>query len=131
MKLKYLSIAIIFVILTAFNISNTYELAKTTINITVEEANINKAGDMVIFSVSLYSSDNLQSLSITPSNIGLNEDSMLKYTFNNSTKYATINYFYVVPANYKDLSEISFNFKLESGNKMIEKTKRIKIGCKN
>lgn len=98
-----------------------------SVKITVEENSVTKAGDVIVFSVKLCSADNLKTFSIVPDLKGQNEDSELRYIFNSNTKYATVNYYYVVPENYTEVDELKFSFKLQDSNKKVVIEKNVKI----
>lgn len=127
MKYNSLILLLIFVGLTAFNISDTFEMSNPSVKIISEESDITKAGDVIIFSVKLCSADNLKSFSIIPSIKGENDDSELKYIFNGNTKHATVNYYYVVPQNYKEYNNLKFEFSLQDSKKKVVENKIIKI----
>ena len=127
MKFSNLVILIIFVSLSAFKINDTFEMNNPSVKIISEEIDIKQAGDIIVFSVKLCSADNLKIFSITPSLKGQNEDSELKYIFNSNTKHATINYYYVVPENFKDNEELQFSFYLEDSSKKVVVEKNIFI----
>lgn len=124
-KVKQIIVILIFVGLTAFNISGTFELNNPSMKINEEDVNIKQVGDMVIYTISLCSSNNLKSFSVSPSVSGLNTDSQLKYVFNGTTKHATINYFYAVPKNYKELKKIKFNFELQDSRSVVVREKEV------
>ena len=127
MKLNWLVIIIFFVILSAFNIKSTFEFSNSSVRILSEEVNVSKKGDVIVFSLSLSSANNLQSFSVTPDIVGLNPDSELKYTFNNSTKQATVNYFYAIPENLDKNQEITFKFTLQDSKKTYISEKNVKL----
>jgi hypothetical protein len=127
--LKYNSLVILFVFvgLSAFNISDTFEMSNPSVKIVSEETKITKAGDIIIYSVKLCSADNLKTFSIKPSVMGDNEDSYLEYIFDKNSKHATVNYYYVVPENYKDFENLTFQFILQDSKRKIVETKSLKI----
>lgn len=129
MKFNWLIIIIFFVIVSAFSFSGTFEMNNPSVKIISEKPDIYNSGDIIVFSVKLCSSDNLQSFLIIPDIPGSNEDSELRYTFNENSKQATVNYFYVVPQNINVVKKISFKFILQDANNNIVK-KRI-ISLKN
>ena len=126
MKISWLIILISFIGLTAFNLNDTFDGNNPSVKIDFEsEQNSFSKGDIVRISIRLCSAENLESFSVEPDFLG-NENSSLKYSFNNNTKQASINYFYTVPENIKN-KKISFTFILKDNNNITEKTKSIKI----
>jgi len=103
MKINKLVILIIFIGLTGFNLSSTFDFNNPSITISSESIEETGTGTVVVFSVSLCSSESLEKFKITPTVKGLNSDSDLTYIFNRSTKQASVNYYYSVPEGTKDI----------------------------
>ncbi len=125
MKFSWLILCIVFVVLSAFNYSDAFELNNPSVKIISEEINTDSPGDVIVFSVRLCSTNNLQSFTVTPDIPGLNDDFELNYDFSENIKQATVNYFYAVPKNVKELKKIKFKFVLQDSNNNITKVKEI------
>lgn len=124
MRFSWLILCIIFVILSAFNYSDSFELQNPSVKIISEEINYSP-GEVIFFSVRLCSTNNLQNFKVIPDTPGLNEDFELDYDFKGNIKQATVNYFYAIPKNVKDLKKIKFKFILQDSNNNITKEKEV------
>lgn len=126
MKISWLIILILFLALSAFNISSTFDGNNPSVKISMEDGEREyRAGEIIRFSIRICSADNLESFVINPELLN-DENSNLKYSFNSNTKQASINYFYTVP---KDISgrDIRFSFKLKDNSNEINKVMQIRI----
>jgi cytochrome c-type biogenesis protein CcmE len=127
MKLNGLAIIISFVSLTAFNLINTFDFNNPSIKIVSEKKTESKPGETIVYSLMLCSPENLVNFSVTPSIKGSNDDSELKFDFDENTKQASLNYFYVVPDNVQEKKQIEINFLLRDKKSETLKKEIIKI----
>lgn len=118
MKINRLIILILFVGLTGFNLGTTFDFHSPSITVSDQVIEQTNTGKVVILSLSLCSSENLESFSIKPDKAGLNNDSDLEFIFNNNSKQASVNYYYSVP---EDVKELKLNLSLKDA---AELTKR-------
>ena len=126
MKISWLIILFSFIGLTAFNLNDTFDGNNPSVKVDFEsDRNHFEKGEIVRISIRVCSADNLESFSVDPELLG-DDNSSLKYSFNNNTKQAFINYFYTVPENIQR-DKINFTFILKDNNNQTIKTEQIKI----
>jgi len=125
MKLRVIILLILFIGASGFNIIKTFELNNPSLKIVLEDCKNNKAGDMIIYSVRLCSVDNLKTFSISPNIKGENEDSFVKFEFDENTKQAVLNYYYIIPK-IKN-KQIVLNFTLTDNKSTIKEQKYINV----
>jgi hypothetical protein len=109
MKTNIAVIIFLFIILSAFSLNNTFNINAPSMKIDTRDV-IYEAGEIVYFTINICSSDYLEYFEVSPDIIGCNNDSKVNLNFNNETKAATINYFYVIPENLKDVNKINISF---------------------
>jgi len=122
MKIKWLLLLIFFVTISAFNLKSSLDFNSLSINI--ENNNkIYKPNDVVFYTINICSNENIENFEVVPEIIGKNQDSKVDYNFNFKTKTVTINYFYVIPDDLKNVTSIKifFSVKNKSKEKIIEK----------
>lgn len=124
MRISKLVIIVFFVGLTGFNLSSTFDFRNPSITVSSEIIEETSQGKILILSLSLCSSDNLESFSIQPDVEGLNQDSELQYVFNNTTKQASVNYYFSAPDN---LDKVNLTMKLKDAAKESTKIKEVRI----
>jgi len=122
MRTNVLIISLLFITLSAFTLQNSFNINAPSMKI---ESKIGafKPGDVVYYTINICSSDFLEYFEVSPDIIGSNNDSKVNFNFNQDTKVATINYFYVIPENIKDIEKINISFIIRDRNKerVIEK----------
>jgi len=96
MKINWLIILVFFILLSAFNLRNSFDFKSPSIKIETKDA-VYKAGDVVFFTINICATEYIDSFKITPEVIGKNKDSEVIYNFDFNTKTVTISYFYVIP----------------------------------
>jgi hypothetical protein len=116
MKTNVLIILIGFVSLTAFNLAGTFDLNNPSIKIIVDKHGEVKKGETIVFSVMLCSPNSLVNFSIKPNILGSNPDSQINFDFDENTKQASLNYFFIVPDNLKGKKNLEFEFHLKDIN---------------
>jgi len=116
MKLNILIISLFFIILSAFTFQNSFNINAPSIKIETNN-NVYKSGEIVYFTINICSSEYLEYFEVTPEIIGSNNDSKVNFNFNQETKAATINYFYVIPENLRDIEKINISFIIRDKNK--------------
>jgi len=124
MKISKFVIISLFIGLTGFSISSTFDFNNPSVTIISENIEESDAGKVIVISINLCSSANLERFSITPSIKGLNEDSELEYVFNSVTKQALVNYYYSVPS---DVSKVNFIMTITDTDGKTEKYNEVEI----
>ncbi len=124
MKISKISILFIMLALTGFNVSSSFDFNNPSVTVSSEKVEETEKGKVVILSLSLCSSANLESFQITPDKPGLNADSELKYVFNTITKQASVNYYFSVPEN---VTEVSFTMTLNDTDRKTIKIREVVI----
>ena len=80
---------------------------------------------MFVYSIKLRSNENLLNFKVEPSLKGINVDSNFEFDFDENTHQATVNYFYVLPDNFKDNNKVVLTFTLTDSKESNIKTKVI------
>ncbi len=124
MKISKFVIISLFIGLTGFSISSTFDFNNPSVTIISENIEESDAGKVIVISINLCSSANLERFSITPNIKGLNEDSELEYVFNSVTKQALVNYYYSVPS---DVSKVNFIMTITDTDGKTEKYNEVEI----
>ncbi len=124
MKINKLIIIVLFIGLSGFNLSTAFDFRNPSVTIRSESIEETNTGKVIVFSVSLCSSENLESFKITPDVAGVNSDSNLQYIFNGSTRQASVNYYFSVP---EDLETVNFTLELKDAQKKTVKQKSVKL----
>ena len=125
MKYKAVIILIVFVGVSAFNITKTFEFNNPSVKIEYINGEKLSKGDVAVFSIKLCSVENLKSFKVIPEIPGQNEDSELFFDFDENTKQATLNYIYIVPELLKE--KMSFTFILKDKKSVTEKIENLII----
>lgn len=95
-------IIFIFIIIFVFSVvSCSFNFSNTKIEIEKLSKNEIKNKDLFTYKIKIRANDNLKYFIILPSIKGLNNDSKLIYSFNEKTRYAELDYFYLMPNNIK------------------------------
>lgn len=126
MKIKLVVILLLFIVLCAFSLNNSLEVNAPTMKIDMTDK-IYQPGDIVYYTINICSVDYLDYFEVTPEILGCNNDSHVNFNFENETKAATINYFYVIPENLKDVENIEISFLIRDGNNEKILKKEIKL----
>jgi hypothetical protein len=126
MRINWIILLTLFLGLTAFNLTTTFEPGNPSVKVSTEKDFISQqSGDIIKFSVEICSAENLESFNIEPDFLG-EENTALKYHFNSNTKQASVIYFYTIPTG-SEKREINFTFSLEDNSGIFNKSQKIRI----
>ncbi len=127
MKSNWLIILLIIVAGSTINLGSTLRFGTPSIEFVGNEEFTGKNGDVFIYSIKLRSNDNLVKFDVVPSIMGENQDCEFKYTFDENTNQAFVNYLYVLPEDVEDISEVVLTFTLSDSKEANIRTRVINI----
>lgn len=127
MRTNLAFILLLFILLSAFTFNSPLNLDAPSMKIETKDKYY-KPGEIVYYTINLCSSEYLEYFEVLPEIVGCNKDSKVNLCFDRESKVATINYFYVIPENLKDVEEINISFIIRDkrSNKKIDKMILIK-----
>ena len=125
MKTNWLIILLIIVAGSTINLGSTLRFGNPSIEFVNGKEFIGKNSDMFVYSIKLRSNENLLNFKVEPSLKGINVDSNFEFDFDENTHQATVNYFYVLPDNFKDNNKVVLTFTLTDSKESNIKTKVI------
>lgn len=114
---------VIFVIIGITSMLFTKNYMKSDmLELEVEQNSILPAmqGDVVSYTFKIKSGKDLRCVDIKPSIKGANEDCFVEYNFDETTKTATINYFYSLPEGASMIDSITLSLKVTDENSTVE-----------
>jgi len=126
MKNKWFLLIIVFLILSAFTTSEILKINAPSITI-LDNGNIFKPGEIVYYTVNISSIDYLDLFEVEADVLSADNKKNSSFTFEDKTKKATINYFYVIPSNIQTSTiNIKFTIKDKENLRVVEKQIKIK-----
>ena len=125
MKTNWLIILLIIVASSTINLGSTLRYGNPSIEFVNDKEFIGKNGDVFVYSIKLRSNENLINFKVKPSIKGINEDCDFEFHFDENTHQAVVNYFYVLPEDFKADNKVVLTFTLTDSKESNIKTKVI------
>ncbi len=126
MKNKWLLLILVLLILSAFTTSEFLKINTPAVSI-LDNGEFFEAGDIVYYTINISSIDYLDEFEIEADVLSENKEKNSSFTFEEKTKKATINYFYVIPSDIEtNIVNIKFIIKDKSNSRVVEKQIKIK-----
>lgn len=125
MKLNWIVVIFVFVLVTAFNLSDKLGFNSPSVKIESKTIMNTKSGKVICYTINVFSSKDLNSLIIEP---GYKKDanSHTNFVFESHVRKATISYYYELPEKYSD-EDIKMTFKLKDKEQTITKVDFVKF----
>jgi len=109
-----ISTIIIIVILTIYSCSHGCN--RPEIDIKKISKNDAKNNHLFTYKIKIRANDNLKYFVILPSVKGINHDSKMVHSFNEKTRYAELDYFYLLPDNIADSKGVKLKLQVKTEN---------------
>ncbi len=127
MKNKLFLLIIVFLVLSAFTTSEILKINEPAVTI-LDNGNIFEPGDIVYYTVNISSINYLDQFEIEADVKSAYNKKNSSFTFEDKTKKATINYFYVIPSDIKSNTiNIKFTIKDKKNLRIVEKKIKINL----
>ncbi len=127
MKNKWLLLLIVFVVFSAFTTTEFLKINTPYIHIQKNGESFD-AGDIVYYTINISSTEYLKKFEISPDILCDTKENNTSFIFDEKTKKATINYFYVIPSHINNNSTINVKFAVYDQNttRIINKLIRVR-----
>jgi len=127
MKNKWFLLILVFLVLSAFTTSEILKINQPAITI-LDNGNIFEPGDIVYYTVNISSIDYLDQFEIEADIKSEYNNKNSSFIFEDKTKKATINYFYVIPSDIESNTiNIKFTIKDKENLRIVKKQIKIKL----